>query len=273
MKKTLENITTALWREVPALGDPFSAEQCFCAGYDVYGDMLQKASWIEYLFLLLTREKPNEGQRQLLNGIAIALANPGPRDHSIQAAMSAGAGGSGSAAALMAALAVGAGSYGGAREVLCSMNVWAQCGTDITQWCEYLQQDFPLPEESENLDNIWPLMEHPPGFVPYARHVALPVRQTLAYLSQLNVGPCLPWLQQEITRLECAANMPISMTNVASAAFMDLSLEVHQGEMLYLLLRLPGAAVHAIEQYELGWKKYPFHSDGLTVTNDPAKAS
>ena len=39
--------------------------------------------------------------------------------------------------------------------------------------------------------------------------------------------------------------------------------------MLYLLLRLPGAAVHALEQRESGWKKYPFFADAVTVINDP----
>ena len=39
--------------------------------------------------------------------------------------------------------------------------------------------------------------------------------------------------------------------------------------MLFLLLRLPGAAVHALEQKKLGWRKYPFFGDGLTLTNDP----
>jgi len=39
--------------------------------------------------------------------------------------------------------------------------------------------------------------------------------------------------------------------------------------MLFLLLRLPGAAVHSLEQKKLGWRKYPFFGDGLTLTNDP----
>ena len=39
--------------------------------------------------------------------------------------------------------------------------------------------------------------------------------------------------------------------------------------MLYLMLRLPGAAVHALEQEKLGWRRYPFFNDGLKLTNDP----
>ena len=38
-----------------------------------------------------------------------------------------------------------------------------------------------------------------------------------------------------------------------------------------LLLRLPGAAVHGLEQY-MQWKKYPFFKKGLVLTNDPGPA-
>ena len=50
--------------------------------------------------------------------LALALANPGPRDPMVHAAMCGGVGGSHAAASLIAALAVGAGQSGGAREVL-----------------------------------------------------------------------------------------------------------------------------------------------------------
>lgn len=39
--------------------------------------------------------------------------------------------------------------------------------------------------------------------------------------------------------------------------------------MLFLLLRLPGAAAHSLEQKKLGWRKYPFFGDKLTLTVDP----
>jgi citrate synthase len=59
------------------------------------------------------------------------------------------------------------------------------------------------------------------------------------------------------------------MTGVIAAAFTDLELTDEQAEMLFLLLRLPGAAVHSLEQKKLGWRKYPFFGEGLTLTNDP----
>ncbi|HAD10158.1 MAG TPA: citryl-CoA lyase, partial [Porticoccaceae bacterium] len=31
----------------------------------------------------------------------------------------------------------------------------------------------------------------------------------------------------------------------------------------------PGAAAHALEQEKLGFRRYPFFANGLTLTNDP----
>jgi len=41
--------------------------------------------------------------------------------------------------------------------------------------------------------------------------------------------------------------------------------------MLHLMLRLPGAAVHALEQKEYGYKNFPFFSAELE--NDPGPAN
>jgi citrate synthase len=41
--------------------------------------------------------------------------------------------------------------------------------------------------------------------------------------------------------------------------------------MLYLLLRLPGAAVHALEQRDGGYKNFPFFS--VELENDPGSAA
>jgi citrate synthase len=38
--------------------------------------------------------------------------------------------------------------------------------------------------------------------------------------------------------------------------------------MLHLLLRLPGAAAHALEQQELGHKKFPFYANDLQLDSE-----
>lgn len=259
-----EKINTKIWHEEPETDNPFAAKTCYCHGYDVYGDVLGKASWIEYLYLLFRSERPTVAQAEVLEGLAIAVANMGPRDHSIHAAMCGGVGGSTYASSLMAALAVGAGQLGGAHEVAITMQYWQECGTDLTAWKNRLRN----PCQEERAD-IWLPMEHPPGFDPHGAACATPVRQTLEYLTAHSSGPILPWLLQQRVELETAADCPLAMTGVAAAAFTDLELTTQQGEMLYLLLRLPGAAVHALEQEGYGWRRFPFFKDGLILTDDP----
>lgn len=268
MQKKIETIRSRLWEEMPEADNAFAAKVCYCSGYDVYGDLLGKASWIEYLFLLFSRERPTPAQAQLLEGLAVAIANPGPRDSSVHAAMSAGVGGSTHASCLMAALAVGAGQLGGAHEVARVMEIWSSCGTDLSAWCEHLRH----PPEEERAD-IWLPMEHPPGFDPHGASCTTPVRQTLDYLAQCSPGSALRWLQEHRVTLEAVVDCPLALTGVAAVALLDLGFNPAQGEMLFLLLRLPGAAVHALEQQEYGWRRFPFFGDSLTLNNDPGPRS
>ena len=78
-KDKQEVIHSKIWNEDPEPDNPFAAKKCYCAGYDVYGDLLGKASWVEYLFLLFKLEKQTVEQAKLLETISIAIANPGAR--------------------------------------------------------------------------------------------------------------------------------------------------------------------------------------------------
>ncbi len=257
-----EVIHTQIWEETPESNNPFAAAACYCHGYDVYGDLLGKATWIEYLYLLFRGERPTKAQGHLLEGLAVALANPGPRNFSVQAAMIGGAGASTSAACLMAALAVNNGTYQGAREVFLAANYWQECGKDLQKWQEYLH----TPPLEEQID-VWLPIEHAPGFDPHGVSCATPVLQTLQYLSKIMPGGALTWLQEHRHALETAANAPLAITGVAAATFLDLGCGAEQAEMLYLLLCLPGAAAHALEQRAYGLLKYPFFADGLELVD------
>jgi citrate synthase len=70
--------------------------------------------------------------------------------------------------------------------------------------------------------------------------------------------------------LEAAGRAPLAMSGVAAAACRDLDLRAEQGEMLYLLLRLPGAAVHALEQKEYGFRRFPFFHGAVKYVGPPA---
>ncbi|MBI2307303.1 MAG: citryl-CoA lyase [Rhodocyclales bacterium] len=247
-----ETIRTRIWREDAEADNPFAAKAAYCHGYDVYGEMLGRARWVDMLYLLFRGEAPTAAQADLLETLAVALANPGPRDASVHAAMCGGVGGSTAASCLMAALAVGAGQLAGGREVLLGMRAWAACGTNLDAWRRH------LATPAADIASIWPTPEHPPGFDPHGVGTATPVRQTLAALAGNAAAARLRWLAANREALEAAADAPLALSGVAAAAFADLGFSPEAGEMLQLMLRLPGAAAHALEQKELGYKQFPF---------------
>jgi citrate synthase len=257
-----ELIHTRIWQEEPEADNAFAAASCHCHGYDVYGELIAHASFVEYLYLLFRGEAPTAQQSRLLESLSIALANPGPRDAAVHAAMCAGVGGSTSASCLMAALAVGAGGFGGAREVYRAMENWETFGTDVALWHAGLAK---IPEADPA--DAWPAPGHPAGFDPHGVRCSRPVLQTLEHLSGFGLGASLSWLHQHRSSLESAARLPLAMAGVAAAALRDLGFNPSQGEMLHLLLRLPGSAVHALEQRDVGYKRFPFFQ--IELENDP----
>ena len=277
-KAEIETVSSCFWGESAEPDNPFATRQYLCGGYDVFGDMLGKATIAEYLYLLFTGERPTSAQLTLLNGLAISLGNPGPRDFSVRAAMSAAAGAPSMASCLMAALAVGAGNFGGGREVARLMGSILKLKFDLHAWQDFLRCERDrvtttdngevAPAEGEHKD-VWLPMEHIAGFDPYGVSSPLPVRQSLDYLSSCSPGDYLKWFRDQREFLESVAGKPLAMPAVAAATLLDLGLDPDAGEMLYLLLRLPGAAAHAVEQRERGWKDYPFHGSGVEVINDP----
>lgn len=256
-----EQIHTHIWLEEPEPNNPFATQAAYCHGYNVYGEMLGQTRWVEMLYLLLRGERPAPAQADLLEALAIALANPGPRDAAVHAAMCGAVGGSPAAACLMAALGVGAGQLSGGREIFLAMEAWNTCGTNLPAW----QRQLSTPATAST--SIWPSPEHPPGFDPHGASTTTPVRQTLACLARLSTESCLPWLENHRSALEDYARHPLTLSGVAAAAFTDLGFTPAQGEMLHLLLRLPGAAAHALEQTEYGHKKFPFFT--IDLENDP----
>jgi citrate synthase len=210
---------------------------------------------------LFTGEKPGEWQARLLESVALILANPGIRDHSVRAAMNGGVGGSTNAACLMAALAVGAGQLGGALDIVRAMRNWESCGRDLSLWQAALEIN-----DDDGFGDLVMEMEYPAGFDPYGKSCSRPVLQSLEYLSELCPAGALSWLRQNRPALEAVTGIPLALSGVAAAAFHELGLTPDQAEMLYLILRLPGAAVHALEQKEYGWRNYPFFRDNLKYT-------
>lgn len=257
---------STIWKEDAAENNPFVANRCFAFGYDVYGDVLPRSSWSEYILLLFLGDKPSAAAALLHEKLAIALANPGPREPSVRAAMNGGVGGSVDAASLIAALAVGAGQYGGSHEVALLVDAWNRIGRDPSGWFDYLSN----PNQNYRED-VWSPIEHPPGFDPHGVACAQPVQQTLELLAEVSPGCHLVWLCENRGALEAHTGLPLAMSGVAAAAFADLGFSSTQAIMMYLMLRLPGAAVHAMEQERLGWKKFPAYGQAIEIDNDPGE--
>ena len=255
-------IRSRIWFEEPEPDNPFATRVAFCRGYDVFGQMLGNARWVEMFCLLFRDELPPASSLDMLEALAIALANPGPRDQSVHAAMCAGVGGSSAAATLIAALSVGAGRCRGAREVYDAMIAWRNCGTDIAAWLTLFGQ---ASDEAEA--DIWPRREHPAGFDPHGVSTAATVRQLLAALAGIGATERVVWLERQYPELEKITGLALDIGAVAAAAFADMGFTADEGEMLYLLLRLPGAAAHALEQKAYGYKQFPFYP--VELEDDP----
>ena len=167
--------------------------------------MLGNAGWAEMVYLLFKGEAPSRAQASALDILAVALANPGPRDAAVHAAMCAGVSGNPAAAALMAALAVGAGGAGGAREVYRAMQVWATSGKDLDAWKSSLrEQTLRRPDPTD----AWPAAEHPAGFEPLGVDTPTPVIQVLARLAVLDAASRCAWLEGNLAAIERAAGSP-----------------------------------------------------------------
>ncbi len=217
----LETITSKIWSETPQPDNPLAAAECYCGGYNDYGDLIKNASFIDYLFLLFKLTAPKPHQSAILSSLAVALANPGPRDHSVRAAMNAGVGGSTHPAALIAAISVGSGNLGGAREVFHCMEYWQHCQIDLSSWLQVIKE----PPQEGRMD-VWSPMEHTPGFDPHGVTCPKPVQQTLAHLFEVGQTPCLTWLQANREQLERAVGYPLAFSGVAAAAFYDDLLKI-----------------------------------------------
>ncbi|NRR33553.1 citryl-CoA lyase [Oxalobacteraceae bacterium] len=246
-------IHTRIWREEPEADNPFAAKAAYCRGFDVFGELVGQARWVEMLLLLLRDRPPAPQAVDTLEALAVALANPGPREASVHAAMCGAVGGSTAAAALIAALSVGAGRHGGARDVYDAMQMWQQCGPDVEAWAAY---DFAAGSEPIE---VWPRATRLPGFDPHGVSTPTVLRQLLATLVQCGAGANTAWLARHVDGIHARIGLPLALSGVAACVFTDLHLTPDEGEMLFLLLRLPGAAAHALEQKVSGFRRFPFY--------------
>ena len=267
----LEPITSNFWQEIPHPKDPFVANRVLCRGYDVFNQILGRADMTDYVCLLLFGEKPSTKQKDMMNRLAVILGNPGPRDPSVRAAMTAAAGGSSPVACLISALACGSGNLAGSHEIQILIRNIQEMQQDTQRWLDYLKQDFPLAS-SEDEDVFIPI-EHPPGFFGAHEYSGDFIQSALNSLCQIDETPQLNWTRENFDSLSKAAGCAMQISFVVAAALYDFKLSSEQSEFVYLFLRLPGALAHALEQRDRGWRDYPFHAKGVHFTRKNGEPS
>mgnify|MGYP001035817370 CR=1 FL=1 len=255
---------TEIWHETPS-ENPYYAKACYCYGYNIYEDVLAKAAYPDYLYLLLTGQRPTKDMSQLFEKVLIALAHPGLRDPSVRAAMNAGVGGSRAAAALMGAIAVGAGQAGGAHELRLSLLITQQAKNDITQWSNQFKSLF----ENQVCD-VWPALEFVPGFDPHqATASQITLKMLDVFAAHAGAQSQSAWLLQHYKQLEQQLGYGLNFIGATASALFDLHFTPEIAEYFFMIARLPGAAIHAQESRQLGHKKHPFFTDWPVLLNDP----
>jgi citrate synthase len=140
---------------------------------------------------------------------------------------------------------------------------WQTCGRDLNAWTNH------CVDEAEQTVDIWPPEEHLPGFDPNGVSTPTSVVQLLSRLAEIGPFSCLGWLSENRPELEALAGLPLNQAGVAAAALVDLGFTPREGEMLYLILRLPGAAAHALEQEDYGFRNFPFYP--VELSDDPGR--
>lgn len=259
------NFQSNIWLDEAQPDDPFTAQASYCHGYDVFGQLLQKASYSDYLLLLFSGEKPSAQHSKLFEVLAITLANLGPRVAANRAAMNAGVGGAPAASCLISSLAIGAGQTGGCRETYVLTHWFQKMGTNHEQW----QRQLKDPNSERMREDIWDEFQHPPGFNPHGVSFPKTHSQLLAALSSCGEFPTIEWLISYRQDFEDLLGVPMGLTFISAAVFYELGFNAEQAEICALMLSLPGAAVHSLEAKHQGWRKFPFFGQSIELTDDP----
>ncbi|MET1253629.1 hypothetical protein [Aliikangiella maris] len=267
-------ITSSIWYEQADEQSEFQPKSISCMGYDIVNQILPNATWIEYLFLLISGKRAEPQEKLLLEKLSLILCNPGLRDFGVRAAMNAGVGKAPASSILISGISCSAGQFYGSQEVsLCMQWMKASVKLSDAESSDGKTSDFePLSfiNALKKLDKkeVLPDIKHPPGFDIHFEKTSPFVLECLQFLTKAVSSSYLNGLEEHRETIESTAGYPISLICVLAAGFCDLGLTEEQCEYLFLILRLPGIAAHALEQKELGWKKFPFFADTVKFTQE-----
>lgn len=245
-RSVADKIRTRIWADIP--GD--NGDITVCRGYDFYSDLLGRYSWTDLVFLHLRGELPSTKESLILNLVMSGVINPGPRDWSTHAAMTASVAGTTVGNSLLSGLAVLQGRYHGALCVEKSAEMLRE-GVSILQ-----AEKIGIPDLIAKLKGSY---QDLPGYGLYQADRDQRASRLAELVREEDRGGEHLTLAFEIEK-EVSANKGIWLTiaGVVAAALSDLGFSSKEAHGIFLLSAAPGILAHLIEQMGGGWHTFPF---------------
>jgi len=262
-----ESIRTAICQEQTSESNPFVAEKTLWHGYDADA-LSQKRDWTEILFLLAQGELPSKDQNTILNRLMASLANPGPRDAAVRAAMNCGAGKTPLPTILTTGLTVRGGMAEGAMHVEAAMRFLngqlpgnELLSFDQEDYAEQLINHYRAFQQEHKDDEIVPWPEVAPGFGLYYGERDPRATKLFATL-QADEGKFIR-LAKKLESILSEQQSPayITLAGAAAAILCDLGFSPEHGAGIFMIAGSAGILSHGVEQLPRNWNEYPFWAD------------
>ncbi|HEB78288.1 MAG TPA: citrate synthase [Methylothermaceae bacterium] len=244
---------TRICEETPSTENPYLSQTCRYHGYEL-GELMQKRSFVDVLFLLLRGELPTAEQGQLFETLLIGLSNPGPRHAATRAAMTAGVGKTDPAHILPIALSVMGGEHLGGSEVTAAMAfLRRQRNKDPQTVAAERLAACARPAEGD-----W---RAAPGFgsrfgdIDPMPHLVVERLQALP-----GAGEALDWGSRFAKALKAEQGGWL-MPAVAAVVFLDLGFHPRAGAGLFQIAAAPGLLAHGLELANQPRTAMPFPDD------------
>jgi len=262
-----ERIRTAICLEQHSKCNPFVAEKTLWHGYDAE-TLGASRNWTEILFLLAQGELPTARQNLLLNRLMSSLANPGPRDAAVRAAMNCGIGKTPLPTILTTGLTVRGGMAEGAMHVEAAMRFLKgqlpankQHSPDQPDYAEQLIGAYLAFQQQHQYDEVVPWPAVPPGFgLCYGERDARAVKLATATQEYRGRFYCLAL---DVESVLARRKPPVYLTLAGAAAMIlcDLGFSPEHGAGIYMIAGSAGILAHGVEQLPRNWNEYPFWAE------------
>lgn len=256
-----ESIRTAITHEHCSSENPFIAEKTLWHGYDVE-KLAASYGWTEMLFLLSQGELPSAPRNRQLNILMAFIANPGPRDAAVRAAMNCGVGKTPLPTILTTGLTVRGGMAEGALHVEAAMRLLKGAFSEAEHVTpNQLIDDYRVFQAEHHDVEIVPWPKQPPGFGLHYGSRDLRAEKLLA-ITEGQHGGYLQ-LARNIEMQLAMENEPqyLTLPGVAAAILCDLGFSPEHGAGVYMIAGSAGILAHGVEQLPRNWNEYPFWAD------------